>query len=184
MGHCHKRLLRSLACDAAWQSLVIDSARDRETGFERLRRAPIPNRDSPIRTGLLQALYARINTMLAHAIIKLDDRKEPQPIDLVSERTRGTVDELFEKRDQIDPFFAAMGIGQTSEWESGDFRAAFDLIGVCCCGELGEASDRLLHFRRDAVVHPRNILHHFPSSPDPGTRVCSAHGWVAGGFGA
>jgi hypothetical protein len=139
----------------------IDATFDHDTAFDRLRAAldvpadPPATLTDPYLT-YLQALYERINTMLAQKIIKLDDRKEPQPIDLISRRTRGAVDALFEQQDEIDPFFAALGIeDQQPKWETGDFRTAYDHFGgrVLLLGEPGAGKTiTLLHFGRDEVV--------------------------------
>ncbi|MEB2286588.1 MAG: HEAT repeat domain-containing protein [Anaerolineae bacterium] len=139
----------------------INFTQDHESGFTWLKTAlesppESPTDDDP-HLDYLKKLYERINTMLAHKIIKLDEGEEPQPIDLVSQRTRGAVDVLFEQQDKIDPFFEALGIEdqQQPAWESGDFRAAYDHFDgrVLLLGEPGAGKTiTLLHFGRDAVV--------------------------------
>jgi HEAT repeat protein len=139
----------------------IDSVNDQAAGLARLQAAltsptPPPSPVDPCRD-YLQALYDRINTYLAQTIIKVrpDDLHTPEPIPLRSERTRGAVDALFEKRDEIDPLFMIGGIRQEPVRLDGDFRAAFEYFDgrVLLLGEPGAGKTiTLLHFGRDAVV--------------------------------
>jgi hypothetical protein len=138
----------------------IDFMPDQETGFARLKTAleseSVPTPPDPYRE-YLQKLYERINATLAHVIIKInpDDPRQRDPIPLVSERTRGAVDALFEQPDRpLDPMLAMVGMEEKA-WESGDFGSAFDYFGgqVMLLGEPGAGkSITLLHFGRDAIV--------------------------------
>ncbi len=139
----------------------IDCVKDQAAGLARLHAAltgptPPPSPIDPYRD-YLQALYDRINTYLAQTIIKVrpDDPRTPEPIQLRSERTRGAVDALFEKRDEIDPLFMIGGIRQEPVRLDGDFRKVFDYFDgrVLLLGEPGAGKTiSLLHFGRDAVV--------------------------------
>lgn len=172
----------------------IDFTQDHTIGFARIKAAlaaPDPvtapaDPDLPY----LQALYERINAMLAHAIVKIAEG-EPTPIELISERTRGAVDELFERRDQIDPFFVAMGM-EAAEWQVGDFHSAFEHFDgrVLLLGEPGAGKTiTLLHFGRDVVL--RRITD--PTAPIPILALIPTWNardeqplveWIADGFGA
>jgi hypothetical protein len=123
-----------------------------------LKSAPTPSTipTDPYRD-YLQKLYERINDYLARAIITRSERDEAEPIRLVSERTQGMVDALFEKRDEVDPLFA-IGFGDEpsiSNETFTDFNQAFEELEgrILLLGEPGAGKTiTLLHFGRDAVV--------------------------------
>ncbi len=174
----------------------IDFVPDQEAGFVGLKTA-LESEEAPVPPDpcqeYLQTLYNRINTVLAWTIIKInpDKPRERKPIPLVSERTRGAVDALFEQQDPVDPMLAAFGI-PSQEWKSDDFRTAFEYFGgrVLLLGEPGAGkSITLLHFGRDAVVRRMQD----PALPLPiwglittwnAEEQTPLAGWLANAYGA
>lgn len=140
----------------------LDFTVERESAFEQLHLAlespvlpPKPLAD-PYHD-YLRWLYELINRYLAQKIIRTspDDLHSPEPIPLITERTRGAVDTRFERRDEIHPLFVLGGIEQESAWVEADFSTAFSYFDgrVLLLGEPGAGKTiTLLHFGRDAIV--------------------------------
>lgn len=116
----------------------------------------------------LGRLYDRINRFLSAKLIASlqDDEGRPEPIHLTGQRTRGAVDVLFEKRDEIDPLFAIGGLESEAPDTYDDFAEAFHHYDgrVLLLGEPGAGKTiTLLHYGRDAVVKRRQN----PAAPLP-----------------
>lgn len=136
--------------------------------FSRLKTAldnPTPSPAAsipPAEKAYLEWLYHRINTVLAAKII-FSDPANPDPIALVTERTRGAVDALFEKMPELDPLFAAMGLDNPDDSaDYSSFAHAFEALDqrVLLLGEPGAGKTiTLLHMARDAVVRRTQDRH-------------------------
>lgn len=106
----------------------------------------------------LNATFERINKFLGSTLLHTlkDDDGQPEPIRLHQERTEGAV--LFEKRDEVDPFFLSAGIAEEPLQKFDEFSTAFDHFDgrVLLLGEPGSGkTTTLFHYARDAVVKRR-----------------------------
>ncbi len=125
------------------------------------------NPDDPYRV-YLETLYTRINDILGRVLPKAlhHPTKRPEPIVLTPETSPGAVDVLFEKREDIDPLFASIGIASTQQKHFKDFSEAFEYFNgrLLLLGSPGAGKTvTLLYHARDAVV--RRL--HDPRAPLP-----------------